>query len=250
MRLSECLEYCAKEFLDDRTDLVEGDEDSLWSDAYLIRQMNEAQRVLCRRAWVIIEYGKSPAGVITLQTGRTLYPIHDSILRVFDATPITQAYPLGRTNDADLRDVSQGGLDAYETGELAALSATALTGAPLAFASDAASRSIRVHPTPTTDQNGLRVALKIARMPLVMLTVDDLDAEPEVPEEWHMAICEFAAGKALTLPNVDGEQKAEGRRILAEFDDAVRLARQERQRAEMDTGRWGFNSATATLGSS
>ena len=38
MNLADMLTYTASEFLDDRTVLLDGDEDSLWSDSYLVRQ--------------------------------------------------------------------------------------------------------------------------------------------------------------------------------------------------------------------
>ncbi|MCR4302143.1 MAG: hypothetical protein NUV51_11070 [Sulfuricaulis sp.] len=248
MKTSDLLDYCAKELLDDRTEMVEGDPDALWSDTYLLRQMNKAQQILCRRSWAIIETGIAPAGVIVLVTGKVLYDLHPSILRVFDATPSTQVAPLGRTDDIQLRDPSPLGGDAFDVGEVAAREATALTGATLAFATDAGTRQLRVYPTPTDTQNGIIVALKIARLPLVELSIDDTDAEPEIDEQWHMDLAEYAAGKALTLPLVDADQKVEGRRLLAEFAETVRQARQERVRAEMGTGRWAFNSTTATLG--
>ena len=256
MTLDEMLTYTASEFLDDRTELVTGDNDDLWSDSYLVRQFNEAARILCRRAWVIVEYGTVPAGSITLRTGISVYPLHPSVLRVYDGTPTTQAAPLGRTEDINLRDTSvitpypADAFNAVELGSAASLAggSATLSGAPLAFASDAASRTLRVFPPPTSDQNGLKVVMKIARLPIVELTLDDTDAEPETPREWDIAICEYAAGKALTLPNVDADQKPEGRRLLAEFAETVRLARQERQRAEASAYRWNFSSTTAVLG--
>ncbi len=256
MRLEEMLRYTAKEFLDDRTDLVDGDNDSLFSDEYLCRMFNEAAKILCRRAWVIVEYGSIPAGVITLRTGVSLYPLHESVLRVYDGTPTTlQSAPLGRTEDINLRDTSvitpypADAFNAVELGTAASLAggSATLSGAPLAFASDAASRTLRVFPPPTSTQNGLKVYMKIARLPIKELTLDDVEAEPETPREWDIAICEYAAGKALTLPNVDADQKPEGRRLLAEFAETVRLARQERQRAEASAYRWNFSSTTAVL---
>jgi len=249
------LQYCATELLDDRTELVSGDNDSLWSDEYLVRQFNEAQRKLCRRAWAIIEYGTSPAGVITLATDTVLYSLHASVLRVFDATPSTQTLPLGRDTDLALRDTTLLNRDpnsdfgAYELGESAALAGVStLSEATDAFGTDAGTRKIRIYPPPAAAQNGVVVSLKIARLPITELTLDDTDAEPEVPAEFHMALCEYAAGKALTMPLVDSDQKVEGRRLLAEFDEVVRQARQERVRAEMGTGRWAFNTTTAVLG--
>ena len=257
MTLEEMLQYVGKEFLDDRVDLVDGDNDSLWSDEYLVRQFNEAQRILCRRSWAIIEFGVAPAGVIVLQAGRSLYSLHPSVLRVFDGTPTTQVSPLGRTEDIQLRNTNllnqapgSDAFDAYEVGERASLAGnlTNTAGPPLAFASDAGSRTLRVFPPPTVDQNGLRVVMKVARLPINYLTLDDVEAEPEVPEEFHMAIGEYAAGKALTLPNVDGDQKVEGRRLLDQFDKVVREAKQERIRAEASTARWNFTSSTAVIG--
>jgi len=245
MNLSELLAHTAGELLDDRTTLVDGDPDSLYSDEYIVRQLNEAQRILARRAWVIIEYGKAPAGTIVLATNKVLYDLHPSILRVFDATPSSQVAPLGRTDDILLRDPSPVGADAFDIGEAAAREDTALTGATWAFATDAGTHQLRVYPTPTAAQNGIVVSLKVVRMPINELTLDDMDAEPEVPIQWHEAMCEYAAGKALTLPNVDGEFRTVGRTLLTEFNETVRLARQERVRAELGTSRWGFASTTA-----
>lgn len=255
MTLDEMLTYCAKEFLDDRTELISGDGDSLWSDEYLCRMFNEAARILARRAWVIVEYGTAPAGSIVLRTGVSLYPLHKSVLRVYDGTPTTQTAVLGRANDEQIRDTSvvvpypADAFNAVELGQAASLAggASALSGAPLAFATDAASRTLRVFPPPAATQNGLRVYMKVARLPIKELTLDDMDAEPEVPADFHMAVCEFAAGKALTLPNVDADQKPEGRRLLAAFEEVVRQARQERQRAEASNYRWNFASTTAVL---
>lgn len=243
MNLAELLAYTAKEYLDDRTDLVDGDADSLWSDSFLVRQLNEAQRLLARRAWCIIDIGHPTAGVVVLKTGVATYPLDKSVLRVYDATPEDQEWPLGRTSDITLRMPR---LDADVPFDINNLSVST-PGRPIAMASDAATRTLRVFRTPSATENGLRVILKVARLPVEWLTLDDTDASPEVPEDYHYLLCTFAAGKALTQPNVDGQMKADGRLLLAEFDAAVKEARQDRQRAEMSPATWGFDSATAVL---
>lgn len=258
MNLAEMLEYTAAQFLDDRTALVEGDGDNLWSDEFLVTQFNRAQKILARRAWVIQEIGSSQgtsaASLVTLKTGVSFYPLHRSVLRVYDATPSTQSMPLGRSEGINLRDTNyltrrpDDAFDAFETGEWAARAGnTLLPGTPLAISTDDATRTLRVFPPPTSDQNGLKLYLKIARYPITWLSLDDTDAVPEVPEAWHEELCEYAAGKALTLPNVDSDQKAEGRRLLEAFDDVVKEARRMRQRAEMGPARWNFSSTTAML---
>lgn len=247
MILSDMLTYTASELLDDRTTLVDGDADSLWSDSYLVRQFNQAQKILARRAWCIIEYGKTPAGIITLRTSISLYGVHPSVLKVFDATPSTLSSPLGRSDDIVLRsDTPHSDFNAFEVGEAAALASTE-AGAPRSIASDAGTRMIRVYPTPTATENGVQVALKVARLPLVELTLEDTDAEPEIPSQWHMDLCTFAAGRALTLPNIDGEQRSLGRELLAEFNEVVKEARRDRQRFELGSSRWAFSSSTAIL---
>lgn len=256
MNLQEILDATAKEHLDDRVDLVSGDSDSLWSDEFLVRVLNEGQRLLCRRAWCIIDYANPTAGVIVLRTNVQLYPLHKSILRVFDATPSTQAAPLGRTDDIQIRDTSliagapNNAFDAWEIGEAAALAGTATSssGSPLSFATDAGTRMLRVFPGVDATHNGLKVYLKVARYPITFLTLEDMEGVPEVSEEYHDDLVRYAAGRALTLPNVDSQTKGEGRALLEEFNARCREARQDRQRAEASTSRWTFASSTAVLG--
>ena len=57
MKLSDMLAFTAKEYLDDRTDLLDGEADELWSDTTLVRYFNEAEKRLCRRAWVLQDIG-------------------------------------------------------------------------------------------------------------------------------------------------------------------------------------------------
>lgn len=246
MDLAEMLSH-VREYLDDYTDIIDGDPDRLWSDDSIVRHLNQGARILCRRAWAIIEYGKAPAGIIVLQAGKVLYDLHPSVLKVLDATPSTQVAPLGRLTDIELRDPSPIGSDAFDVGENAARESTALTGASLAFASDAGTRQMRVYPEPTATQNGVVVSLKIARLPIVELTLDDVDAEAETPREWDMPLCDYAVGKSLMRPNLDTQSKSDGRELLATFMEDVRQARQERVRAELGTGRWAFSSTTAVL---
>lgn len=243
MKLSELIEYTASEFLDDRTELVDGDPDEIFSDAFLVRQFNEAQRLLARRAWCIIEEGVAPAGHLVLVTGKAVYDLHPSVLRVYLATPSDQEWPLYRTSDSSLRLPRPFEDIPFDLNDTSAAS----TGRPLAIATDAGTRKVRVYRTPSATENGLVVNLKVARLPICWLTLDNMDAEPEVPEDYHEALCRYAAGRALTLPNVDGQQRTIGRDLLAEFNEAVREARQDRQRASMEPARWGFNTSTALL---
>jgi hypothetical protein len=244
MNLAELLEYTAAQYLDDRADLISGDPDNLWSDEFLVRQFNEAQRILARRAWVILEEGVAPAGVITLATGVPVYDVHKSVMRVLTATPTDQEWPLWNTSDKVLRFARPWTDLPFDINNTTFES----PGRPVAYSTDGGWRKLRVFRTPSAVENGLRVNLKVARLPVEWLTLDNTDAEPEVPADYHYTLTTFAAGKALTLPNADGAQKAEGRALLAEFDAFVKEARQDRQRMFMEPGRWGFQTDTAYLG--
>lgn len=247
MLLSEMLDYTAKEFLDDRTDLITGDPDELWSDATLVRYFNQAESILARRAWTIIETGVAPAGVITLQTGISLYKLHKSVLKVYDGTPSDQLSPLGQGDDINLRNPYPPSSDAFDIGSAAAIAGNTLNipGPPLAIATDAGTRQVRVAPTPAAAQNGTQIFLKVARMPICKLDVSKPNASPESSEEFHLFLCDYAAGRCLTMPNVDSQGRGIGKDLLAEWEKNVREARQDRQRAGLGGDRWGFASTTA-----
>jgi hypothetical protein len=244
MNLTEMLTYTAGEYLDDRTDLVDGDPDSLWSDSFLVQQFNSAQRMLAKRAWCIIEEGVAPAGVITLVTDVKVYALNVSVLRVLMATPTDQEWPLYRTSDAVLRTPRPYTDMPFDINNLS----IPQPGRPLSYSTDAGTRELRIFRTPSATENGLQINLKVARLPITFLTVDTPDGVPEVPEDYHEVICRYAAGRALLLPNVDGSQRAIGRDLLDEFEGELKAARRDRQRAEMEPSVWGFSSSTSLLG--
>ena len=118
-------------------------------------------------------------------------------------------------------------------------------GRPIAFATDTGTRQMRVFRTPSSTESGLNLVLRVARLPVTFLATTALSASPEVPDEYHMALADYAAGRCLRLPNVDGKGKADGKELIADFNQLVREARQDRQRAGMGGDRWAFASMTA-----
>ena len=244
MNLEHCLDYIGT-YLDDRTTLVDGDPDGLWSDLTLTHFLNHAQRILCRRAWPIIDEGNPTAGIVVLQNGVAVYPLHKSVLRVYLATPIDQETPLGRFDDMALRNpipyLSTSFFDLVVNPTFAA------PGRPIGFATDASTRMLRVYRTPSATEDGLVLNLKVARLPIKWLSLDDPDDEPEVPEDWHTSLCHYAVGRALIMPNVDAQMRTEGRQMLKDFDEVVKEARRDRQRAEMSPASWSFDTTTSLL---
>lgn len=243
MKLSELLDYTGKDYLDDRTDMLDGEPDELWSDATLVRYFNEAQRRLCRRSWVITDVGHPTAGVIVLQEGKYLYDYHKSVMHIYSAVPADTDSPLGRTTEGYLGYQQSDDPDFFDINQVY----TRTPGRPYAVSLDAGTRTMRVVPTPTATETGLRVLLRVARMPVKWLSLDDVEAEPEIPEEYHLALATYAAGRCLTHPNVDASAKTEGRQFLADFEKVISEARQDRQRREAVPIRFAYASSTALI---
>lgn len=243
MNLEALLKFTGATYLDDRTELLDGEPDSLWSNETLTRFFNEYQTRLCRRAWALVDVGHAQAGVIVLVEAKTVYRLHKAVLRVMDATPEDAVVPLAHVTDQDMTGWTLPDADFFDVNEVTART----PGATLAFSTDAGTRSLRVTPAPAAAQAGLKVNLKVARLPVCDLRFDKLADCPEVDEQWHMHMCYFAAGRALTMPTTDADQKVEGRRLLDECERTIREARQERERAWAAEARPHFCSTTASL---
>ena len=54
VNLEELLEHIGT-YLDDRHDLVDGDPDELWSDALIVRSLNQGQRIHAPPSWSIVD---------------------------------------------------------------------------------------------------------------------------------------------------------------------------------------------------
>lgn len=244
MILEELLDHTAKDLLDDRTDLVDGEPDSLFSDEVIVRYLAAAEERLCRRAWALVDIGHAQAGVLTLVEGKTLYTLHPSVLRVLTATPTDEEFPLHRTTDARLVAYRGESPDYFDVNA----SDTIAPGRPLAFTTDAGTRRLRLFRTPSADEAGLKLVLQIARLPVCKLDVAKVKESPEVDAQWHLDMCNYAAGKCLLHPNVDSQQRADGKRMVDDFERAVRECRQERERAWHAEPRPQFSSSTARCG--
>lgn len=244
MDLAAMLAY-VRSFLDDGSvALVDGDNDQLWSDDLIVRFLNEGVRLLARAAWNIIDEGNATAGAITLATGVATYALHKSVLRVIMATPTDQSWPLWHTSDVALRSPRPYDDEPFDINNLS----IANPGRPVAFSTDGGTRMLRVFRTPSVTENGLVINLKVARLPVATLTLDDTSVGPETPDDYSLSICDYAAGRCLLQPNVDGQQKTTGRELITAFNDLMKDARRDRQRAENGPAVWGFDSSTALLG--
>ncbi len=206
MILSELLDYVRKDLLRDKSDLVSGSSDKLWSDELIIRYLDEAQKLFCRRTYALLD-NSSDLSELSLSAGEPEYELDPLILFVFTARVSTESYPMN--------DWTYGYIPTY---------ATDCTGLPTAYSLDEAIRTIRFYPIPDT---AYTVNLRIARLPASDLTVDDLDAEPEIDPQYHLDLGDFAAYRCLQNNDIDGSNKGSVDSLRKEWEMKVREAKRE-----------------------
>jgi hypothetical protein len=66
--------------------------------------------------------------------------------------------------------------------------------------------TLRIDSLPTAADAGALLYLRICRLPLAVASADNLDSSPEIAEEYHLDLLEWAAYRALRNHDVDTEQ--------------------------------------------
>lgn len=243
MRLSELLEHLAKDFLDDRTVMVEGAPDKIWGDRVLIRYLNQAEKIFCRQAWVLQDETVAAATVIQLVQDQATYKLHKSILRVLSARLSDTDVPMQRVT---WETITPGlGFRPHNGYFDVTTQYVENSGRPHWYSTDRPYRTLRVRSKPDAEAAKLSVMLRVIRMPICDLKVGELTASPEIPEEYHLDLCDYAAGKALSHPNADAESRSRGNELLTEFKAKIKDARRDVRTAEYGPGRTCFGGWAA-----
>lgn len=242
MKLSEILDHIGEHVLDDRTDLASGPPDSLWPDELLVRYLNDGMNIFCRKAWPIIDDRTVACCVINLVTDQQNYPLHSSVLRVLSATPADTDIPLLVISHSLIVPRPIPALpDCYLQ---AVPPYVDQAGRPGWYTVDDATRVLRIRPAPdaTAVTDVGTINLRVARLPILPLDVETPELEPEIPEEYHLDLCDYAVGRALSQPNVGAANKEEGRQIVANFMAKIKMAKNDRLIAQMASGQYLFGS--------
>jgi len=241
MKTSELLRYVAKDLLDDRVDMLSGESDELVSDTTIARHLAEAERILCRRAWVLEDVGPSLATRIQLVEGKMEYPLHKSTLFVKAARLSDSDIDLRRVGYEDNR--SRYGFEASASAHFDVNAPSSENpGRPSRFSTDIGYRAIRVRMKPDAASALLKLHLVVVRMPINTISATTPDAEPECPEEFHMDLATYAAGKCLNVANVDAALRSLGKSYLEEFNGRVLEAKRDRQRLQQSQPQHRFGS--------
>lgn len=217
MTLEELLDELRENLLRDVSTAVDQDvEGELWSDRALVRYINDAHEKFAARALCLRDATTPTVTQITLVAGQQHYTLDHRVRAVLTAR-MDPNRRLGRTSHGF-------GLIGGKQ-EISPASVTiecTRTGLPEVFFTDYQTDSIGFYPVPSAAEAGLIVHMQVARLPLEKLTQQDLEAVPEVPEEYHLDMIEWAAWRALRNHDVDAENMNKASAHKTRFEDALK----------------------------
>jgi hypothetical protein len=229
MNLQELLDELRVNILNDRTDRIEGSSDYLWTDATLIRYINEAQRRFARQGLVIRDSKTTEVCEVTMQTGVEEYTLHQSVLAVISAKIADDTFDLRRGGHSMFDSYRAPDDQVFDVNQFA----SAAPGKPLVFSTDetlvaddngsVSVVSMRLYPKPSADYNGLKVKLRVVRLPIEPLK--GLKQVPEVPEDHHLDMLDWAAYLALRVVDHDAGNPGRAHEFRKMFENHVRDAR-------------------------
>jgi len=238
VKLSELLAH-ASSVLDDRSAMLNGAPDSIWSDEVLARYFRRAEEEFCRKAHILRDRTTAACSTITLVASQQDYALHSSVLRVLSVTPADSDIDLVRMDYDSMRPQFTAYPSEYWDVNV---QYEDQPGRPIWYATDISDRVLRLRPAPraqdVTDIATLN--LRVARMPITALSVTTPDNEPEIPDEFHLDLCDYVVGRALLHPNVDNAGQTEGKEFLKLFYSAIRSARGDRHVADMAPAQFKF----------
>jgi hypothetical protein len=175
----------------------------LWSDDLILRYLNEAQNLFCRLTHCLTP-SDGAIDIVELEEGESSYSINSKALFINSAAVQGASQPL--------RD--------YTYRALPNLLAES-TGQPRMFVLNERNHTIRFFPVP--DQ-AYTVNLLVATLPLRQIT---FDTEPEIPEQYHIDLPEFAAFRCLRNTEVDGSNLGSADTFEKSWRDRVAEAKRE-----------------------
>lgn len=182
----------------------------LWSDTELVRYLNHAQMEFAIRTHALVDDTTPATCKITTVPGQSTYPLHSTVVIVTEAGLVT--------SDAETKE--QTGYTPLQDRTRHQLPRTYSKGSPVAFTAQVRTSAIRFSPIPDAVYE---VDLVVARKPLYpMERANDI---PEISEEYHLSLVDFAAFRALTNNNPEGANMASGKDFKALWDVSVRDAK-------------------------
>lgn len=251
MNLDDQLTELRVNILRDRSDIIAGDTDSLWSDETLLRYIEDAERRFARQTLCMRDSTTPEVTRIKLKAGVATYPVHRSVISVLSARYDTNTYDMARSGHAIVTQSNPPEFLSFDP----ATPYTVAPGAPLAYYTDETLVFARqgavvmtVYPVPGAAEDGKLLYLRTIRLPMTKYTLDDLERDSEIPEDYHLDVLEWAAYRAQRGFDADAGAPTSADAHKKAFDDAIANAIREMKRKMFgNTGiRYGANGFSWT----
>lgn len=246
MTLRDLLELLRGSILNDRSDRVSGSADYLWTDETLVTYINEAQRRFAVQGLVLRDGSTDEVTKITLVEGQEIYPLHEAVLAVISAKNETASYDLKRVGHSFLNAYRQQTDNWVDPATFAAIPA----GTTLAFSTDEelslddtdspSKVTLRVFPVPDASAAGDFIRLRVVRKPIEPLRVGNQGASPEIPEDHHIEMLDYAAYLALRIVDDDAGSPKRAADFKATFEESVKEAKKTAMRKLFAPIGWGM----------
>lgn len=228
MKLSELLSELRQAILRDVSDAVNGMTDGqLWSNENLVRYINEGQNKFATMTCILRDETTPAVTQLVLVEGQEQYALDDRVIAILGA----------RVDRVHLSRTTYGGLfsNRGDTSPGYARTDRGSPGTPRAFYTDRETGKLGVYPAPDASWAGKVVQLRVVRKPLVALEYKNLDAVPEISDDYQLDILEWAAWRALRNHDTDGENMAKASAHKTQFMAAVAdLSRQAKRLLAQD----------------
>lgn len=252
MNFRDLLDELREGILHDRSDQWVEDEttyptydDHLWSTKTLTRYINEAQRRFAVGSLCIRDFTTPEVCELQLVPYQREYPLHSSIVAVVSARVEGAKMDLARAGHSQFDTYRQPDAYFFNTNELQQLP----PGAVVAFGTDEGVTAndwgsmqvvnFRVYPAPSP-QYVRKVKLRVVRKPLYQLGPNNLQGVPEVPDDHHMDMLDWAAYLALRIVDRDAGDPERAAEFKASFEAHVKEARLIAMRKMFTPMQWGF----------
>lgn len=228
MTYTELLAELRNNILRDKSALVAGDQDTLWDDTSLLAYINQAAQIMARRTLSLRDDSTAAITQLTLKQGITEYPIDKRILAVLSCKFDQDAFDIGRVGHFQLNTYVPPDTLWFDVN----LAATLSPGRPQYYAMDESVETLRVYPAPDAVNSGKKLYLRVARLQKNNASMDTLDDEPEFFPEYHMYLLDWAAYRALSNHEIDGEDQTRAEKHKQNFEDYIKDVREEVRRRE------------------
>lgn len=229
MDITELLDELRSNMLRDVSDLETTDDAELqasylWSDDTLVRYINQGYFRLAKLAYLIRDKSTPSVCEITL-TSDGEYTLDPKVTAVYSAQ-IGNRY-LQRSSHSPLTGANSDIAFQYPS------EMSERPGNPWVFTTDEENGILRISPTPASEFVGSTLLMRVARLPMEKLALPAEGDEPMVPEireEYHMHILEWAAWLALRNNDTDAENLIRARSFRASFREFVEEAKNQHKR--------------------